>query len=52
MFARVGLERADAVFKAPTRGLQPDNVATGDTELQHKLKDAGAEIENMTGAGG
>ena len=45
LFARVGPERADAVFKALTRVLHPDNVATGDTELQRELNDARAEME-------
>jgi hypothetical protein len=45
LFARVGPERADAVFKALTRVLHPDNVATGDAALQRELNDARAEMD-------
>jgi hypothetical protein len=45
VFARVGPERADAVFKALTRVLHPDNVATGDAALQRELNDARAEMD-------
>ena len=40
LFARVGPDRAEPVFKALTRILHPDNADTGDTELQRQLNDA------------
>jgi hypothetical protein len=40
LFARVGPERTDAVFKALSRVLHPDNIDTGDNELQRQLNDA------------
>lgn len=37
LFHRVGEHRADAVFRALTRVLHPDNPDTGSTELQREL---------------
>ena len=45
LFTRVGPKRADAVFKALTRILHPDNADTGDTDLQRQLNDARAAMD-------
>jgi hypothetical protein len=45
LFARVGPERADAVFKALTRVLHPDNQDSGDGRLQQELNDAYSELQ-------
>lgn len=49
---RVGPQRSDAVFRALTRVLHPDNAATGDTQLQRELNTAREEVMQHTTPGG
>jgi hypothetical protein len=40
LFERVGPGRADAVHRALSRVVHPDNPATGDLQIQQELNDA------------
>lgn len=44
LFRRVGVDRQDAIFRALTKVLHPDNPLTGDTVLQRELNSAREEL--------
>lgn len=50
LFQRVGPTRAEAVFRALTKILHPDNAATGSTELQRELIAARVELRTTDAA--
>jgi hypothetical protein len=50
LFRRVGAIRADAVFRALTKVLHPDNPVTGNPQLQRELNAARAELREDTTA--
>jgi hypothetical protein len=48
---QVGIDRIQAVYRALTRVLHPDNQVTGDGRLQQQLNDAYSQLPRHDGGG-